>query len=140
MAAKHPSPALVAAKSRSPNMQEGCSTALESRFLAVDGGQVAYDDTGGNGPLILAMPGMGDLRSEYRLLRPILRKAGYRVVTMDVRGFGETAAVWDDYSAHAVGCDAVALIEHLDAGAAIILGNHLQRGRRCGPRTMRRRG
>lgn len=101
---------------------------LQTRFLAVDGGRIAYDDTGGHGPLILALPGMGDLRSEYRLLRPALESAGYRVVTMDVRGFGETSAQWDDYSAHAVGRDALALIEHLDAGPAVILGNSFAAG------------
>ena len=42
---------------------------------------------------------------------------------MDVRGFGETSARWDDYSAHAVGRDALALIEHLKAGSAVILGH-----------------
>jgi pimeloyl-ACP methyl ester carboxylesterase len=90
--------------------------------------KLAYDDTGGDGPLILAIPGMGDLRSEYRLVRPGLMAAGYRVVTMDVRGHGESSARWDDYSARAVGRDALALIEHLKAGPAIILGNSFAAG------------
>jgi pimeloyl-ACP methyl ester carboxylesterase len=100
----------------------------QTRFLTFDGGRIAYDDTGGHGPLVVAMPGMGDLRSEYRLLAPLLQQAGYRVVTMDVRGFGETSARWDDYSAQAVGRDALALIAHLDAGPAIILGNSFAAG------------
>jgi pimeloyl-ACP methyl ester carboxylesterase len=104
------------------------ATLSETSFLAVDGGQIAYDDTGGNGPLILAIPGMGDLRSEYRLLRPALQRAGYRVVTMDVRGHGESSARWADYSAHAVGRDALALIDHLKAGSAVILGNSFAAG------------
>jgi pimeloyl-ACP methyl ester carboxylesterase len=102
--------------------------AAPTRFLEVGGGRVAYDDTGGNGPLILAIPGMGDLRSEYRLLRPALQRAGYRVVTMDVRGFGDTSARWSDYSAHAVGRDALALLNHLNAGPAIVLGNSFAAG------------
>jgi len=100
----------------------------QTRFLELDGGRIAYDDTGGSGPLILALPGMGDLRSEYRLLCPALLRAGYRVVTMDVRGFGETSARWNDYSAHAVGRDALAVINHLNAGAAVILGNSFAAG------------
>ncbi len=119
---------LMSAVALSPHVQAGGLIASETRFLAVDGGQIAYDDTGGRGPLILAIPGMGDLRSEYRLLRPELKRAGYRVVTMDGRGFGETSARWDDYSAHAVGRDALALIEHLDAGSAVILGNSFAAG------------
>ena len=99
-----------------------------TRFLSVGEGRLAYDDTGGRGPLVLAIPGMGDLRSEYRALRPLLQQAGYRVVTMDVRGHGETSSRWSDYSARAVARDAVALIEHLDAGPAVILGNSFAAG------------
>ena len=120
--------ATVTAIAPGPHAQTKGSTALDTRFLAVDGGRIAYDDTGGTGPLILAIPGMGDVRSEYRLLRPELQGAGYRVVTMDIRGFGETSARWNDYSAHAVGRDALALIEHLKAGSAVILGNSFAAG------------
>ncbi len=81
-----------------------------THFLTVGEGRIAYDDTGGSGPLVLAIPGMGDLRSEYRALRPLLQQAGYRVVTMDVRGHGETSALWSDYSARAVGRDAPAQV------------------------------
>jgi pimeloyl-ACP methyl ester carboxylesterase len=101
---------------------------LPSLFMATDNGRIAYDDTGGSGPVLLAIPGMGDLRSEYRFLRPALQQAGYRVVTMDVRGFGETSAQWNDYSAHAVGRDAVALLEHLNVAHAVVLGNSFAAG------------
>ncbi len=99
-----------------------------TRFLAVGEGRIAYDDTGGSGRLLLAIPGMGDLRSEYRALRPLLLQAGYRIVTMDIRGHGATTAQWNDYSAHAVGRDALALIERLNAGPAVILGNSIAAG------------
>lgn len=99
-----------------------------TRFLPIGEGRLAYDDTGGSGPMVLAIPGMGDLRSQYRALRPLLQQAGYRVVTMDVRGHGETSQHWSDYSAHAVGHDALALIRHLNAGPAIVLGNSFAAG------------
>jgi pimeloyl-ACP methyl ester carboxylesterase len=120
--------ALGSVSALAPAAQPETSTAPETRFLAVDDGRIAYDDTGGSGPLVLAISGMGDLRSEYRLLRPMLQRTGYRVVTMDVRGFGETSARWDDYSAHAVGRDALALLDHLNAGSAVILGNSFAAG------------
>lgn len=101
---------------------------LPTRYLATEGGQLAYDDSGGPGPLVVAVPGMGDLRSEYRALRPLLRAAGYRVVTLDVRGFGESSAQWDDLSARAVGRDVQRLIRHLNAGAAVVLGNSFAAG------------
>jgi pimeloyl-ACP methyl ester carboxylesterase len=133
MATKLMSAALIgtaqgATSAPAPAAQTEISLAVATRFLSVDGGRIAYDDTGGNGPLILAIPGMGDLRSEYRLLRPALQGAGYRIVTMDVRGFGATSARWNDYSAHAVGRDALALLAHLNAGPAVLLGNSFAAG------------
>jgi len=100
----------------------------ETQFLTLGQGRIAYDDTGGSGLLVLAIPGMGDLRSEYRALRPLLWQAGYRVVTMDIRGHGQTSVDWDDYSARAVGRDALALIDHLGAGPAIVMGNSFAAG------------
>lgn len=111
-----------------PSSRAESSRPLPTRFLEVDGGVVAFDDTGGDGPVVLAIPGMGDLRAEYRLLTPVLHEAGFRVITMDVRGFGETSPRWSDYSAHAVGRDAVSLLAHLDAGPAVILGNSFAAG------------
>ena len=104
------------------------STANQTQFLSSEGGRIAFEDTGGNGPAILAIPGMGDLRSEYRLLRPILQQAGYRVITMDARGFGESSATWSDFSARAVGRDAVAVLKHLGVGPATIMGNSFAAG------------
>ena len=102
--------------------------AISTQYLAVPGGRLAFDDTGGTGPLVLAIPGMGDLRGEYRHLVPHLTAAGYRVVTLDIRGHGESDPRWDDYSAHAIGHDALRLIDHLDAGPAILMGTSFAAG------------
>lgn len=104
------------------------NTSSQTQFITTEGGRVAFEDTGGNGPAILAIPGMGDLRSEYRMIRPVLQQAGYRVITMDARGFGETSATWIDYSARAVGRDAVAVLKHLGVGPATIMGNSFAAG------------
>jgi pimeloyl-ACP methyl ester carboxylesterase len=104
------------------------AAAPPTRFLDHEGGRIAFDDSGGNGPLVVAVPGMGDLRSEYRALRPLLVAAGHRVVTMDVRGFGESSADWGDLSARAVGRDVLQLITHLQAGPAVVLGNSFAAG------------
>ena len=91
-------------------------------------GLIGYDDTGGSGPLVVAVPGMGDLRSEYRYLTPYLTAAGYRVVTVDVRGHGASSPQWDDYSAHAVAQDLSDLIKHLGQKRAILIGNSFSAG------------
>ncbi len=91
-------------------------------------GTVGFDDTGGSGPMVIAVPGMGDLRREYRYLTPYLTAAGYRVVTMDVRGHGATSPQWSDYSARAIGQDVLDLMTHLGQTRASIIGNSFSAG------------
>ena len=92
-----------------------------TKFLDVPGGRIAYDDTG-EGPLIVCTPAMLDLRSELRFLVPLLVRAGFRVVTLDQRGMGETTGPWPEYGSTPLAHDLMALIRHLDAGPAIIYG------------------
>lgn len=94
---------------------------MNTQYLKLNDGTIAYDDQG-QGSLIICVPAGGDLRSEYRFLTPQLVAAGYRVVTMDIRGQGETSAHWPDYSPSALGSDILSLIKHLDAGSATIIG------------------
>ncbi len=94
-----------------------------TKFLDRDGCRIAYDDTETAGPLVVCVPGLGDTRNAYRHLRPLLVAAGYRVVTVDLRGEGESTARWDDYSTTAVASDIVALVRHLDAGPAVLISN-----------------
>ncbi|WP_432988299.1 alpha/beta fold hydrolase [Dactylosporangium sp. CA-233914] len=91
--------------------------------FAHEGGTIAYDDTLGDGPLVLCLPGLGVTRRTYAPFVPELTAAGHRVVTMDLRGEGETDAVWSDYSPEAVARDAIALLRHLDAGPAVLFTN-----------------
>jgi pimeloyl-ACP methyl ester carboxylesterase len=100
---------------------------MPTTYLDLPGGRIAYDDAG-SGPLVVCVPGMGDLRAEYRLLAPRLLAAGYRVVTMDLRGQGESSAAWSDYSQAAVGGDIVALIRALGAGPAFVIGTSYSGG------------
>jgi pimeloyl-ACP methyl ester carboxylesterase len=95
--------------------------ASRTEFLDLPDGRLAYDDTG-DGPLIVATPAMLDLRSELRFLVPLLVDAGFRVVTVDQRGMGETSGEWPKYGSEALANDLIALISHLDAGPAIIYG------------------
>lgn len=95
---------------------------LETRYLDLPDGRIAYDDTEGEGELVIMLPGMGDLRSEYRFLAPPVAAAGYRVVTADLRGQGESSAGWPSYGIDDVGRDLLALVDHLDAGPAHAIG------------------
>jgi len=84
--------------------------------------RIAYDDRG-TGPLVVLAPGMGVMRSSFRFLAPLLLDAGYRVVTTDYRGFGESDTGWDEYSSEATGRDLIALLRHLNAGPALLYGD-----------------
>ena len=52
---------------------QGTHATGHTRFLEIKGGRIAYHDTGGDGEPIIAIPGMGDLRAEYRHLSPALQ-------------------------------------------------------------------
>jgi 3-oxoadipate enol-lactonase len=60
-------------------------------MIAVDGGEVWADDSGGSGPpLVLLHPGVGD----SRIWEPVLPalSASYRVIRYDARGYGRSPA------------------------------------------------
>jgi pimeloyl-ACP methyl ester carboxylesterase len=95
--------------------------AMSTHFLALPEGRIAFDDQGA-GQLVVLVPGIADVRAEYRFLTPQLVAAGHRVVTMDLRGHGESSAGWSAYTTAAVGADIVALLRELDAGPAAIVG------------------
>jgi alpha-beta hydrolase superfamily lysophospholipase len=63
--------------------------ALTERWLAYD--------VDGDGPLVVLVPGMGDLRAAYRFLAPRLREAGYRVACTDLRGHGDSDVSFSSY-------------------------------------------
>ena len=100
-------------------LQKG--TAMSTQYLRLADGIIAFDDQG-QGPLVLCMPAGGDLRSEYRSLTPQLVASGYRVVTMDMRGQGESSVDWPEYTDEALGSDMLALIKYLGASSAYLIG------------------
>ncbi len=87
---------------------------MTTNYFKPQTGTIAYDDAG-SGPLVVCAPSMGDLRQEYRFLSRQLAEAGYRAVSLDVRGHGESSTDWADYSVAGVGEDILALIRHLTA-------------------------
>ena len=100
---------------------------MSTKYLKQENGQIAYDDQG-SGPLVVCVPSMGDVRGEYRFLIPQLVSAGYRAVSMDVRGMGETSTEWDDFSVVGVGKDILSLVRELGAGPAVIIGESMAAG------------
>jgi pimeloyl-ACP methyl ester carboxylesterase len=95
---------------------------METQYLVRSEGKLAFTDFGGEGPLVLMLPGMGALRSEYRFLAPDLQQAGYHPVAADLRGQGDSSVPWSVYDVPSVGGDILALIDHLGGGGAHLIG------------------
>jgi pimeloyl-ACP methyl ester carboxylesterase len=94
-----------------------------THYLDRPQGRLAYDLTGDeDGPLVVLSPGMGDLRSTYRGLTGQLASAGFRVVTADLRGHGDSSVGWTDVSVAAVAADLLALL-HPHGGRGVLAGN-----------------
>lgn len=85
------------------------------------GAQLAYDDTGGPGGLVVLLPGAGDVRSEYRFIVEALASAGHRVVTADLPGHGGSPTV-HEYTVAATADAIVNLIEGVGGGPAAVVG------------------
>ena len=109
-------------------------TATTTQYLDRPEGRLAFDvqghDMGGagtGGPVIIAAPGMGDLRQTYRHILPELLDAGITVVSLDLRGHGESDSSFSDFDDEALASDLVALIDHLDR-PVIVMGNSMAAG------------
>lgn len=107
-------------------MEARLSAESTTRYLSRPGGRIAYD-VRGVGPSVLCVPGMGELRSSYRFLTPALVDAGYRVITMDLRGHGDSDVGFETYDDVAAGTDVVALLDELGE-RAVVVGNSMGAG------------
>jgi pimeloyl-ACP methyl ester carboxylesterase len=90
---------------------------------------ISFDDrisyeVSGDGPLVVCVPGMADLRSTFRFVAPALVAAGYRIAIIDLRGHGDSATDFDRYDNVGNAADVAALIGHL-GGPAVIVGNSM---------------
>lgn len=102
------------------------TTSPSTRYIKRPEGRIAYDVQGA-GPLVVLVPGMGDLRATYRYLAPELVAAGYTVATTDLRGHGDSDITFSSYGDPETAGDIDALIDEL-GGKAVIGGNSLAAG------------
>jgi pimeloyl-ACP methyl ester carboxylesterase len=93
------------------------------QYLQRPEGRIAYT-VEGSGPLVVAVPGMGDLRSSYREIVPPLVASGYRVAVTDLRGHGTSDTSFHTHGDAATGGDIIALVDEL-GGPAVVLGSSM---------------
>jgi pimeloyl-ACP methyl ester carboxylesterase len=102
------------------------NTEQVTKFLDRSEGKIGYD-VAGVGPLVLLVPGMGDLRSAYRFIAPTLRNSGFRVACTDLRGHGDSDPTFASYGDVETAGDIAGLIEEV-GGPAVIVGNSMAAG------------
>jgi len=107
-------------------MTSAAAHSPSTRHVCRPEGRIAYD-VQGTGPVVVLVPGMGDLRAGYRYLTPHLVAAGYTVATMDLRGHGDSDTTFSTYGDVETAGDIEALIDEL-GGKAVIGGNSLAAG------------
>lgn len=126
------------ATTRTDPEESAMTATTDTRYLDRPDGRLAYDVTepaavAPGGRLVIASPGLGDLRGSYRFLAADLAAAGHRVVTVDLRGHGGSSTGWPDHSESAVAGDLVALAEELTRryapdGGVTLVGNSYSGG------------
>jgi len=89
--------------------------------ISINGITMAYDDCG-EGPAVLLIHGFPLNRQMWQPQLSALAKAGYRVITPDLRGFGESSAPLGGYSIDAFANDLVTLLDALQIERAVVGG------------------
>lgn len=97
-----------------------------TRYLTRPEGRIAYDRAG-EGPVVVMVPGMGDLRSTYRFVVPDLVAAGFTAVSVDLRGHGDSDVGFGSYGDVETAEDLAALLDEL-AAPAVVVGNSMGAG------------
>ena len=83
--------------------------------------ELHYDDYGTGKPVVL-IHGWPLSGRTWENQVPALIEAGYRVITYDRRGFGDSSQPWDGYDYDTFTADLNTLIEHLDLREVTLVG------------------
>jgi 3-oxoadipate enol-lactonase len=92
----------------------------------LNGQEIAYDDSGGDGPPVVLAHGFLMDRTMFAPQVAALRDA-YRIVTWDARGFGDTVFDGKPFTYWDLAADCLALLDRLEIERAAI-GGHSQGG------------
>jgi pimeloyl-ACP methyl ester carboxylesterase len=87
----------------------------------INGISLSYDDVG-SGPAVVLLHGFPLCRRMWQPQAAALATAGYRVITPDLRGFGESAASDGPLSMSTYADDVASLLAHLGIEKAVIGG------------------
>jgi pimeloyl-ACP methyl ester carboxylesterase len=88
---------------------------------SINGINMAWDDNG-SGPAICLIHGFPLNRFMWKPQLQVLTDAGYRVITPDLRGFGESGTSKNPCSMELFSDDLISLMDHLEVDEAVFAG------------------
>jgi non-heme chloroperoxidase len=83
--------------------------------------ELHFTDQGSGAPVVL-IHGWPLSGRSWESQVPVLVEAGYRVITYDRRGFGQSSQPWEGYDYDTFAADLAALLDHLDVTGATLVG------------------
>jgi pimeloyl-ACP methyl ester carboxylesterase len=87
--------------------------------------ELAYEDSGGDGPAAVLIPGLGGSMYGWRAQSLALAAAGYRAVAYDQRGAGLSSKPPGPYSTELWAGDLVGLLERLGIERVVLVGHSM---------------
>lgn len=114
----------IAAQALLPRRVARAMSGTGLEFTTSDGVRLVYDDEGSGEPFLL-VHGYACRRGHWEYQRDALLAAGYRVVALDLRGFGESARPDHGLCMARLGQDLRELMEHLDLRGTNLVGHSM---------------
>jgi 3-oxoadipate enol-lactonase len=93
--------------------------------VAIGEVELAYEDTGGNGPAVVLVHGLGGSLYGWRAQTRALAEAGYRAIAYDQRGAGLSSKPAGPYSVELWAEDLVGLLDPLGVERAALVGHSM---------------
>ena len=97
----------------------------DTEQLSFEHGALAFSALAmGDGPVVLCLHGFPDNVGSFRHQLPALAEAGYRAISLTLRGYEPGAIPADgDYTMETIATDILAVIESLDTGPVHLIGH-----------------
>ena len=97
----------------------------DPELLTFQNGLLAFSAQAmGDGPIVLCLHGFPDNAGSFRHQLPVLAEAGYRAISLTLRGYEPRSIPTDgDYTIETVATDILAVIDSLNAGPVHLIGH-----------------
>jgi 3-oxoadipate enol-lactonase len=91
--------------------------------IEVNGAELAYEDTGGDGPAVVLVHGLGGSTYAWWAQLAALREAGYRAIALDQRGAGRSSGAAGPYSVEGWSQDVERLLDGVGVERTAVVGH-----------------